>query len=131
MKDRTNTIVMSILVALLLIFAAFFFATISIFTIKPANADSIICNDIIFTETSNVEVIPTDGENILKGTIVVKKIKFYGAGARISMHSDLDIVFNNMSQCMTIEDEVDSVKNLRWFLVKASAARLSRWNRKN
>ena len=128
MKDRT-TIAMTILVALLLIFAAFFFATISIFTIKPANADSIICNDIIFTETSNVEVIPTGRETVLRGTIVVKGIHFYGVGARINMHSGSDIVFNNMSQCMTIEDEVDSVKNLRWFLEKSSAARLSRWNR--
>lgn len=129
MKDRTTTIAMSILVALMIIFAVFLFATFSIFTIKPANADSIICNDFIFTETSNVEVIPDDGETVLKGTIPIKKIKIFGSGARIYMHSGSVIYFNHMSRCMSIEDEVNSVKNLRWFLEKASAARLSGWNR--
>lgn len=129
MKDKTITIVMSILVALLLIFAVFFFAVFNIFTIKPANADSLICNDIIFTETSNIERIPNDGETALRGTIPVKKIKIYGVGARIYLHTDSTIYFNHMSQCMSIEDEQDSVKNLKWFLEKASAARMSNWNR--
>lgn len=97
---------------------------------KYGRADSIICNDIIFTETSNIERIPNDGENVLRGTIGVKKIEGYRLGANITMHSGADIYFNKMTQCMEIEDEVDSVKNLRWFLEKSMDARISNWKQK-
>ena len=98
---------------------------------KFGHADSIICDDLIFTETSNIETVPSDGETVLRGTIPVKKISNVGAGgARIYLHTGSDIYFDQMTSCMDIEDEVDSVKNLRWFLQRSEDARLSYWKRR-
>lgn len=95
---------------------------------KYGRADSIICNDLIFTETSSIEITPTapDG-TMFRGTIPVKKIRIFGQGARINTHTGSEIYFNQMSQCMSIEDEIDSVKNLRWFLQHSKDARMSLW----
>jgi len=106
-----------------IVFAIFFGAYI-----KFGRADSIICDDLIFTETSSSETAPRfpDG-TILRGTIPVKRIKVHGLGARINLHTGSEIYFNQMSQCMSIEDEVNSVKNLRWFLKQSANARISLW----
>jgi len=106
-----------------IVFAIFFGAYI-----KYGRADSVICDDLIFTETSDIEITPTapDG-TVFKGIIQVKQIKVFGAGARINLHTGSEIYFNQMSQCMSIEDEVDSVKNLKWFLKKSIDARISNW----
>lgn len=98
---------------------------------KIGRADSIICNDFIFTETSSIETIlrSSDGA-VLRGTMPVKRIKFFALGAHINLHSGSKIRFGDMSQCMSIEDEVDSVKNLRWFLEKSANARISNWKHK-
>ena len=93
-------------------------------------ADSIICNDLIFTETSDIEAIPTSPDGtVFRGTIPVKEIKSYSLGAYVYLHrsKNNEIYFNQLTQCMTIEDEVNSVKNLRWFLMLSKDARISNW----
>jgi len=93
---------------------------------KFGHADSAICNDFIFTETSSVET-----KLEFPGTIPVKKIKVFGTGARIYLHTDTaenEIYFNEMAVCISINDEVDSAKNLRWFLEHSTHARISNWN---
>jgi len=100
---------------------------------KYGRADSIICNDVIFTETSDIEAIPTSSDGtVFRGTIPIKRIKIYSLGAYIYLHrlENNEIYFNQMSRCMTIEDEVDSVKNLRWFLKQSVDARMSLWQHK-
>ena len=99
---------------------------------KYGRADSIICNDIIFTETSNSEVVLRYEDTVFRGTIPIKRFKIYSLGAYIYLYrlENDEIYFNQMSQCMTIEDKIDSVKNLRWFLKKATDARMSLWKHK-
>ena len=97
---------------------------------KYGRADSIICGDLIFTETSNVEalVVANSERTVFRGTMPVKNIKNISpGGARIDLHTGAEIYFNQMTQCMSIEDEVDSVKNLRWFLKRSADARISNW----
>lgn len=97
---------------------------------KFGRADSVICDDFIFTETSSVEVELIDRTTgaVFRGTIPVKRVKNIApGGARINTHTGSEIYFNHMSQCMSIEDEIDSVKNLRWFLEKSADARVSNW----
>ncbi|KKL98090.1 hypothetical protein LCGC14_1827880 [marine sediment metagenome] len=100
---------------------------------KFGRADSIICDDLVFTETSDVEVqlINQISRIMFRGTVPVKSIKNISpGGARINLHTGSEIYFNQMTQCMSIEDEVDSIKNLRWFLKKSADARISNWKHK-
>ena len=100
---------------------------------KFGHADSIICDDLIFTETSSIEIKPTTSDGtIFKGTIPVKQIKVFGVGARIHLHrsENDEIYFNQMTQCMSIEDKIDSVRNLKWFLQQSEQARISNWRRR-
>ena len=95
---------------------------------KYGRADSIICDDLIFTETSDIGATPSSVETIFRGTIPVKDFTNVGAGgARIQLHTGSTIYFDQMSQCMSIEDEVNSVKNLKWFLERSMDARISNW----
>lgn len=97
---------------------------------KFGRADSIICDDFIFTETSSVEVKLIDRITgaVFKGTIPVESIRNVGSGgARIDLHTGSEIYFNQMTPCMDIEDEIDSVRNLRWFLERSADARVSNW----
>lgn len=99
---------------------------------KFGRADSIICDDLIFTETSDVETIPTSSDGtIFRGTMSVKYIKNVGpGGARIDLHTGSEIYFDQMTACMDIEDEINSVKNLKWFLERSMDARISNWKHK-
>ena len=98
---------------------------------KYGRADSIICDDLVFTETSNSEVVLRYEDTVFRGIIPVKKVKNVNSGgARIYTHIGSDIYFNQMTSCMSIDDEVDSVKNLRWFLQKSANARISNWKHK-
>ncbi len=98
---------------------------------KYGRADSAICDDLIFTETSDIEITPIapDG-TVFRGIIQVRRIKVFGSGARMYLHTGSEIYFNQMTLCIEIEDEVDSVKNLRWFLKKSTDARISNWKHK-
>lgn len=97
---------------------------------KYGRADSIICDDFIFTETSNIEVVLRYEDTVFRGTMPVKRITFFAQGAHINLHTGSKIRFSDMSQCMSIEDEVDSVKNLRWFLERSMDARITNWKRR-
>ncbi len=112
-----HVLIMILIVSFVLVFSKF------------GRADSIICDDLIFTETSSIEAIRrTYDGSTLRGTIPVKEIKnIVSGGARIDLHTGSEIYFDQMTSCMDIEDEVDSIKNLRWFLEKSADARISNW----
>lgn len=98
---------------------------------KFGYANSAICDDLIFTETSDIEITLTaPDETVFRGIIQVKRIKVFGSGARMYLHTGSEIYFNQMTSCMSIEDEMDSIKNLKWFLKKSMDARISNWKHK-
>lgn len=110
-----------------------FFIVVAIFFgayIKFGRADSIICDGLIFTETSSIEIQPNYNGAVFKGTMPVESIRNVSpGGARIDLHTGSEIYFNQMTPCMDIEDEIDSVRNLKWFLERSVDARISNWKR--
>lgn len=108
-----------------------FFILVAIFIgayAKFGRADSIICSDIIFTETSRGDVEAVGDLEIR--TVPVRKISNTlgrSGGITIEMHSDLEIFFSRATPCMLIGDDVDSTTNLAWVIQKSKMARLSRY----
>ncbi len=87
-----------------------------------SRADSVICNDTIFTETSTNSTRGLE----FKGTIPVKSIRYRARWTTITLHSGNDIRMNSMQPCMLIVDKRDSTDNLIWLNNAAHVAKNER-----
>ena len=119
-NDKMKKTDIILIVAMVLIGLAFLLWS------NQAKADSVICDGFNYTETSSIEA-SIENSSLIISVIKVRTIEFANGWLRIFpwalFNDEIDIAdqqdrvsFPN-ERCVFVSDSVDSIKNLRWYLL--------------